>query len=73
MMADHSNFEACEARLQDALERNVGIRNENARLRAALAAIRDATIAGRVDIETLHDFCERVLEYSSDQMQLDVG
>lgn len=77
-MADHSNFEACETRLQDALERNVGLRNEVTRLRQAVAAIKQATIDGRVcddvawftAIETLHDYCERVLEHSPDQLKL---
>lgn len=54
------------------------LQNDNARLRSALTAIKQATIDGRVcddvawftEIETLHDFCERVLTYSPDQLQL---
>ena len=48
------------------------------RLRAAIAAIQQATLDGKVcddvawfsRIETLHDYCDRVLNHTADQAQL---
>ncbi len=73
-------FDRSSARLLDAVASDSPSNHakEIKRLRDAIAAIKQATIDGRVcddvawfsSIETLHDYCDGVLSHSLDQLQL---